>query len=292
MVLRLSSEKLIQKNQLFYYQDTLFSGVMYVVEGREVKAIKELQNGRVVGDFKDPYLPEKMPDLRLLDEVLKGDWDEPICLQGKPLTAIVYTFNDGFCVSQTELDFGQRSSETDFLKDGTPYRITYFEDELGIQQFEWTEKGKLIHYRVTLWGSLAELSLKGEEDGSLHSIIVKNNFFELIKPYKNWLIDKSFSEKEYMSTLTISRNVYLSGNSVSLDILISIFENGGFRECSQVYVSHDMSIDMDLIKFLTQLNLNRLDFTEQNYPNDTLLQLYTSNAPTCEVYIGNQLIAS
>ncbi|MCF2910657.1 hypothetical protein L1285_20325 [Pseudoalteromonas sp. DL2-H2.2] len=140
-----------------FYNDQLFSGVAIKHEQGLVVGRLIYREGEQLGDYVPPYLNQ--PEHAILDTVLESVL-EPICVNGKPYSGIVYSVSqNGHASGENVFVDGWEGQGTNYHCDSNIRHELELESMLGEgdllkEMYEWDELGGILSWDVALKSTL------------------------------------------------------------------------------------------------------------------------------------------
>ncbi|WP_046007268.1 hypothetical protein [Pseudoalteromonas rubra] len=180
-------EALTHNEAGYFYNDQLFSGVAIKhVQGLVVGCLI-YREGEQLGDYVPPYLNQ--PEHAILDTVLESVL-EPICVNGKPYSGIVYSVSqNGHVSGENVFVDGWEGQGTNYHYDSNIRHELALDSMLGEgdlleEMYEWDESGEILSWDVALTSKLNEsegsIAFKVGQANEISHFTVTGEFFRII----------------------------------------------------------------------------------------------------------------
>ncbi|QTL37634.1 hypothetical protein [Pseudoalteromonas viridis] len=170
-----------------FYNDQLFSGVAIKHELGLVVGRLIYREGEQLGDYVPPYLNQ--PEHAILDTVLESVL-EPICVNGKPYSGIVYSVSqNGHVSGENVFVDGWEGQGTNYHYDSNIRHELALDSMLGEgdlleEMYEWDELGGILSWDVALTSKLNDssgsVSFKVGQANEIANFTVTGEFFRII----------------------------------------------------------------------------------------------------------------
>ena len=241
---KIKQEKLIKQDNIYYYDNERFNGVIFFIKNFMIKAKKVCRNGQVVRDYINPYFANNFT-LHIDKDAL----DIPRYYQGKPFTGIVYKFQGSFCIEETEYRDGVGANNLDY-DESKNYSglcsINYYKigtirefkrkDNNFLQEFEWYKNSNIQSISV---GESTEayytfgIDLIFNEDNRIKLVYLDEYFAEFDK-IKKKIKFNILPSREELIKIPLANNISFSGEDIDDKLLKDFFEKSNLKDVKEI----------------------------------------------------------
>ncbi|CAA6810407.1 MAG: Unknown protein [uncultured Sulfurovum sp.] len=256
-MLKIRREKLIKKDNKYYYNNELFNGVIFFTKDSIIKIKKICKNGQIVSDYLNKYFDNnfilhidkdtlEIPNPKIYRNEI------PRYYKGKPFTGVVYKFIDGFCIEETEYQNSAGADNIDYDEDKDYSGLTslsYFKsgiikefkrkDKNFSQEFEWYENGNIKSINI---GESTEAcytfgaDLNFTEDGKI-ILLYLDEYFEEFKMIEEKVKFKILLTKNALLDMQLADSISLHGEDIDDDFLNEYLHKGKLEFIKEISFS-------------------------------------------------------
>lgn len=275
-MLRLKFDALNSRENEFYYEGKLFTGIAFETsQGRVLDAVY-IQNGIRQRPYLGDYVKVTPGDMRLdADcEGLEGDreYDQVITLNGIPFDGVLCEFEDDFCIGEAAFESGiAKPVSVDWFKNGTLRCYDNFSNGVG-EAFDWFDDGHW-HCIYSVRQSGDSLSAEFDEKGCLRVLNITHSFFaaQYDPPAHSFSAINKLSD---LARFKVSSFLLLGGRGISVDVFQVLLANG--LQSLEVFKSFDTLLSCTEFAKIAELpNIQTIDIDEETGNNHALVNLFT-----------------
>ena len=252
-MLRIKREKLIKKDEKYYYNHELFNGVIFFIKDLIIKSKKVCRDGQVVGNYINPYFNNNFTlhiDKNALEipnpKIYRNEI--PRYYQGKSFTGIIYKFVDGFCIEETEYRDGIGADNIGY-DGGKSYSglcsINYFKtgtikefkrkDRNLLQEFEWYQNSNIksiyIDEENSVW-----FGFSFTDNGQLIRLDL-DWYFEEFDEIKKKIEFNILPNKKELLGIPLANKISFSGEDIKDELLKDFFEKSNLKDVNEIFFS-------------------------------------------------------
>jgi len=285
-MLRIKREKLIKKDEKYYYNHELFNGIIFYIKNVIIKAKKICKNGQIVSDYRNEYFDNNFT-LNINKDALEIPNPKiyrneiPRYYKGKPFTGIVYKFIDGFCIEETEYRDGAGADNIDYDGKKNYSRlcsIHYFKsgnikefkrkDKNLLQELEWYKNSNIkciyIDEENTVW-----FEFSFTEDGNL-TLIELDEYFEEFEEIKQKIKFNILPNRKELLNRRLNDNIAFGGEDIDDNFLYEYYNLGSLNNVQQISFSSTSISEKGYEVLLKMPNLKKLHICCYGFPFKTI----------------------
>lgn len=241
-MLRLKFELLESRNGTLYYQDKLFTGIVFKsVEGRITDSFY-VANGILAKQYMGDYVKVSSGSMRLETDCvgLEGEreYGEEITLNGVPFDGILYEFDCHFCTGEAAFEKGRRINvSVEWHRNGVLCSYDNFSKGVG-DAFDWYDNGELKNiFIVTSAGE--ELSAEFIESGQIRVLQITEKFFVTARQH-TFLPFQTIEKPDDLRRYKVAPFLLLRSEGIDQNIF-DILAGSGFDQL-EIFKAFDTSL--------------------------------------------------
>jgi len=291
-MLRIEAELLQQQDELFYYQEVLFTGIAFFLNGPLVEKVNEYHKGELIGPYISKWLDNNTDILRIDLNELDGDGEhQQAYFNGQPFTGIGYDIDDGICHEESDFLNGWVGQTICFFGDGVLGSIELMDDTLA-EEVIFDRQGFVKEYQLN---KFKVFNVKfGYIEQRLCTLEVVGDFFNEINK-DEYLIGLEVPDTlDKIKKLNIASTLLLHGSGISEELVKVIWDQNGLENTESIIISHT-DLQLSFIKnIIEDRSLSKLVVRDkrseilENLP--LILQQFKINNPICEVRLNNEKV--
>jgi len=294
-MLRLNVNRLKKEDDKYFFNDSLFSGVLFFLHGDMVLKKKICQDGIIIRDYKNKLFPDNNY-LEINFDALIGDdpyYPDYQYFNGKKFTGMAYGFNrDGFCTDEMLFIDGlhEPKSAVDFFISGQMFSFDKGEDGFA-QLFEWYESNALkrLHLTLNLTKNKIHFEITKLENGVLRTLTIDKGYFENIENFKKYSMFDIFEKKSFLENISANDFLYLSGLDIDDEIFHYLQLNNGLEDVKKLYIRDTSLTDKSFEKLIALMNLEDLDITSYECSLEVVEAIKKHNS-NCKISLNTKEI--
>jgi hypothetical protein len=291
-MLRINADLLIEKDELNYYREELFTGIAFFVNLPFIEKVKEYYQGKCIGPYISKWLDNDQSIIRVEVEELDGDGEhQQAFFEGKPFNGISYDLDGGFCHEESDYQNGWIGQDITFYADGIIDSITLMNEVLS-EEVLFHRKGFVEEYRLNKFKIFNVKFLYTEQ--ALRSVRLNGDFLNLVNEDEYLLNIEVPDTLEKIKKIKIHSTLNLFGSGITDEFVEAIMHNDGLKETNDIFIS-DTSLSLStIITIIHQTNLVRLWIDNKN--TDVLLELPSVlqklkvENPQCDIRFNDEKI--
>jgi len=291
-MLRIDAELLIEKDELYYYQDALFTGIAFFLNIPMIEKVNEYSQGKFIGPYISKWLDNDKSILRVEVEELDGDGEhQQAFFEGKPFSGISYYIDEGFCHQEADYKNGWVGQEIDFYRSGDVGSMRLMNEVLS-EEVRFNNKGYIEEYKLNKFNVFNVKFLYTEQ--ALRSVRLNGDFINLVNKDEYLLNIDVPDTLEKIKKIKIHSTLNLFGSGISDEFVEAIMRNDGLKETNEIFIS-DTSLSLSTsIIVINQTHLVRLWIDNKN--TDVLLELPSVlqklkvENPQCDIRFNDEKI--
>ena len=294
-MIRLNANKLKKKDDKYFFNGSLFSGVLFFLQGDIVLKKRLCQDGIMLGDYKNKLFPDNNY-LEINFDALIGDDPYYPAFQyfnDKEFTGIAYGFNqDGFCTDEILFVDGlnEPKSSIDFSVSGEIISFDKGEDEFS-QLFEWDKNNIIKHLYLTLDLIKNRIDFEIKIKNRLIRILtIDKGYFENIENFRKYSVFTIFEKKSFLENISANDDfLYLSGLDIDDEIFYYLHLNNGLKKTKVLNIRDTSLTDESFKKLIGLKNLEDLNITSYECSLEVVDAIKKHN-PTCKISLNTKEI--
>ncbi len=269
---RIKFNALSKKNDYYYFQEQIFTGIAFSVQQNNIIVAQQLVNGVITDLYYPAHLQYKnigAIDATDIWEENEGNLDIPLSYPGKPFTGIAYGFAGNICETEVEYLYGERVMEAVWNEEGLALLV--IKGGKHVQRYEWYENGTLAIASIRHLSS-AEASFGFSESGKIHHLRLENGFIHHLLAHAQDFPYCPIRGKQDCYTKSSAKNIILTGNEIDDELLTGLVAHNVLTESEKItFRKTNLSITgIDVLRKLN--NLQQVNFSDT--PNGLLLGKY------------------
>jgi len=295
-MIRLNINRLKKQDNKYLFNGSLFSGVLFFLQGDIVLKKKLCQDGIVLGNYKNKLFPNNNY-LEINFDALIGDDPYYPAFQyfnNEKFTGIAYGFNqDGFCTDEMLfLDgFHEPKSAIDFFVSGEISSFDKDEDSFA-QLFEWYESNfiKQVHLTLDLTDNRIDFEITKLESGAIRTLTIDKDYFENIDFFKKYSMFDIFEEKSFLENISANHDyLRLSRLGIDDEIFHYLHLHNGLEKLERLYINDTSLTDKSFKKLIGLKNLEDLNITSYECSLEVVNAIKEYN-PNCKISLNTKEI--
>lgn len=294
-MLRLNADKLKKRNNKYFFNNILFSGVIFFLQGDIITNKKICKDGIIIGNYKNELFPDNNY-IEINFDALIGDdpyYPEFQYYNHKKFTGIAYGFNqDGFCTDEMLFidGFDEPKSAISFFVSGKIKSFDKDENDFS-QLFEWNENNFIKHLYLTLDLQKNRINFEIKfENRFIQTLTIEEGYFDNIEKFKKYSMFNIFEEKTFLTN--ISANVdflYLSGLDIDDEIFYYLHLNQGLDKTKALNIRDTSLTDKSFKKLIGLQNLEELNIISYECSLEVVEAIKKHN-PNCTIFLNTKEI--
>ena len=249
----------------YWYQDVLYSGVVFAVTPLGVVSSRQVENGRIVGPYRPICALENDQSMQVDLTGQLSDYTLPQYL-GKPYSGIGFGFSGDICDREVLLKDGVTYAEAQWTKDGVMLYFDVPNDKFG-EVYEWYPNGSLKGIKIST-NSKFYGSINFAEDGRLTYLGACRGLLKNLQTISDSARFFPFASMLGLASAKAAETFVLFGDDIDDDFFQRLLEFGALD-------------DVSVLK-LNSVNVNRLGLDGLRFLRE--LRFETNNALTSEVH--------
>ena len=267
-MLKIKQENLIKQDNRYYYDNERFNGVIFFIKNFIIEAKKVCKDGQVVGDYINPYF-DNIFTLHIDKDALEIPNPKiyrneiPRYYKREPFTGIVYKFQNGFCIEETEYRDGIGADNIGY-DGGKSYSglcsINYFEtgimkefkrkDNNLLQEFDWYENNNVKNIYIDEENSVW-FGFSFTDNGQLIRLDL-DWYFEEFDEIKKKIEFNILPNKKELLGISLANKISFSGEDIKDELLKDFFEKSNLKDVNEIFFS-DTSLTQKGYKILLDI---------------------------------------
>ncbi|SJL84294.1 hypothetical protein [Vibrio palustris] len=209
-MLRVDHNLLEVEGDYTYFNKALFTGIAFIIKDSQVTDSFKYSDGIKYDSYHNYFEYDNHALRYLRDSLEEDDTDfscEPILLDGKRFSGIIYDFDDGYCIEEAIVDNGSILESVNFYKNGNIeeydvissgdyYQSYCFDMYNNIEFFSIKKKPYFVFEYKLESNTIRSLIMYGDLNKYYHSLNQQCIFFKSLDV--SFLIKKKFNCFFYM----------------------------------------------------------------------------------------------
>jgi len=285
-MLKIKREKLIKKDEKYYYNNKLFDGIIFYLKNITIKAKKVCKDGQIVSDYLNKYFDNdftlhinkdalEIPNPKIYRNEIPRYYHE------KPFTGIAYSFLDGCCIKEVEYKDGAGADNIhyDENKDYSGLTsISYFisgaikefkrNDKNFLQEFEWYENSNIKSISISesteacyTFGADFTFTEKGKL-----KMLYLDEYFEEFETIQKKIKFEILPTKKTLLEASLSDSTSLHGEDIDDNFLYEYYNLGSLNNIQQISFSSTSITEKGYEVLLKMPNLKKLHMSGYTLP--------------------------
>jgi len=291
-MLRIEAELLQKQGELFCYQEVLFTGIAFFLNGPLVEKVNEYYNGKLLGPYTSQWLDNNTDILRIDLNELDGDGEhQKAYFKGLPYTGIGYDIDEGVCHEESDFINGRRRQTINFYGDGVIDSIKLLNDTLAeeviFDRQELVKEYQLNKFKVfnVVFGYTAR---------ALRSVEITGDFFGQVNKNEYLLNIEVLDTLNKIKKIQVATALNLFYSGVDDKFIEAIMYNEGLKNTNDIIISNT---SLSLHSFVEIINNTKLiciwinDSRVEILANlPPILQEFKIKNPSCDVRFNNEKV--
>jgi hypothetical protein len=291
-MLRIDAKLLIEKDELYYYREKLFTGVAFFVNTPLVEKVYEYSQGKLIGPYTSKWLNNDKDILKVEMEELDGDGElQQAFFEGKPYSGISYDIDGGFCHEEADYKNGWIGQDIVFHASGDIQSIELMNDTLS-EYVRFDREGFIEEYKLNKFTVFNVEFLYTEQ--ALRSVTLNGDFLNLVNKEEYLLNIDVPDTLEKIKKIKIDSMLNFFGSGISDEFVEAILHNDGLKETNRIFIA-DTSLSLSaIITIIHQTHLVRLRVRDKrediSHVLSSVLQKLKVENPQCDIRFNDEKI--
>jgi len=291
-MLRIEAELLQQQGELFYYQDVLFTGIAFFLNGPLVEKVNEYHKGELIGPYISKWLDNNTDILRIDLNELDGDGEhQQAYLNEQAFTGIGYNISVGICHGESEFTNGWEGQTISFFGDGVLGSIELMNDTLA-EEVIFDRQGFVKEYQLN---KFKVFNVKfGYIEHRLSTVEIKGDFFNEVNKNEYLLNIEVLDTLNEVKKVQLDSTLKLFSSGVDDKFIEAIMLNEELKNTNDIIISNTSLTLNSFVKIINNTKLIRLWIDDSRVDMKTnlppILQELKINNPICEIRLNNEKI--
>lgn len=239
-MLRITYDALEKDKNLYYYENQLFSGIVFEVQNDIIVNRFTCQQGVLGETYQSTFFPLQESKLWISFDALIGEKHEdaePFLYQGKRFNGIAIEIDGNFCVRESLFVNGRTAGEAEFYYSGELESHGDYQDILS-QDYEWFKSGALKSVQIQAVDEF-RVEFKFSENRKLTYMDIDGKYFENIDRYKNELKHPFFLESiDFSKDVALGKTLFLASEGMNDLVYAELEKCKGFQDLKSMSLFH------------------------------------------------------
>lgn len=313
-MLRVKEEILLKNDGIYYLEKSVYTGIIYFVEGENVTDIKVCENGQITKDYNNKYIEYKNYEFHLHAVDIWDILDEEEYIEDdsfqyfykeKPYEGIYYEFKngflkkekiclDGFFVDNDRQEYVPGHAKIKYYTNGEIKHL-HLNNGFCEQWYDFNEKKEINAFYIRIYkdpktNEKIELlaNIYFQEDNKIHHITIEGNYLERITEFKEQIEFLIFKDRHFFKEKRLNRRLFIDG--LNDNMFFDLNENDGFSDMEELSVAHNVNLSTKSFKLLKKLKkLKKFWMNTSNVDINIFKEIKKEN-PLCEIFLDRMEI--
>ncbi|HBE18665.1 MAG TPA: hypothetical protein DEG17_02855 [Cyanobacteria bacterium UBA11149] len=296
-MLMINIQELKKIAQKYYYQDKLFTGVGFRVDGYKIEEALKFESGICLGQYTSKYFANEKEIIHVDMDCLEFPGDDidyyPRYKNNNDIfSGVAYELGDEekVCLEQHLFEDGIRVASVGWYLSGQMHYLTLMKEEDLSQSFGWYEDGSLGGIDMILEEKKERIIVTVGEQKQLKTVWIEENYFEWMPKYQDRFEFHYFETNNSFAEFSASPNFSLIAPGVDDIVFHSIASNNGFKNLYDIDISRTSLSQEAIMELVNVKTLKKLTIDDNRRNLLSIAQEFKHQRPDCLVTLNNSKI--